>query len=102
MLLFACCFFPVPPKLTLDLGSSVSSVSEPDLSGMSDKEPKEPAKKDDGQKADKQDEPAKPGDGSQSEGKNKLKELTHERDPCSLATELRVISAGNWSRSLSL
>lgn len=61
--------FAVPPKLNLDLGSSVSSVSDPDLSGMSDKEP---AKKDSQQKAGKPDKPVKPTDGSQSEGKNKF------------------------------
>ena len=59
-------FFSAPPKLDLDLGSSVSSVSDPDLSGMSDKDT---AKKGHQQKADKQDEPAKPADESQSEGK---------------------------------
>ena len=58
-------YFLVPPKLDIDLGSSVSSVSDPDISGMSDKEP---AKKDDQQKAAHAAEPAKPGDESQSEG----------------------------------
>jgi len=41
-------------------------VSDPDLSGTSDKDT---AKKGQQQKADKQDEPAKPADESQSEGK---------------------------------
>ena len=59
-------YFLVPPKLDIDLGSSVSSVSDPDISGMSDKEP---AKKDDQRKAAHVAEPAKPGDESQSEGK---------------------------------
>ena len=59
-------FFSVPPKLHIDLGSSVSSVSDPDLSGASDKEN---AKKGQQQKAGEPDEPVKPADGSQSEGK---------------------------------
>jgi len=59
-------YFLVPPKLDIDLGSSVSSVSDPDISGMSDKEP---AKKDDQRKAARATEPVKPGDESQSEGK---------------------------------
>ena len=59
-------YFLVPPKLDIDLGSSVSSVSDPDISGMSDKEP---AKKDDQRKDAHAAEPAKPGDESQSEGK---------------------------------
>ena len=59
-------FFSVPPKLDLDLGSTVSSVSDPEISGASDKDT---AKKGQEQKAGKQDEPAKPADGSQSEGK---------------------------------
>lgn len=56
----------VPPKLDIDLGSTVSSVSDPDISGMSDKEP---AKKDGQRKAAKPAEPVKPADESQSEGK---------------------------------
>lgn len=59
-------YFLVPPKLDIDLGSSVSSVSDPDISGMSDKEP---AKKDDQRKAAHAAEPVKPGDESQSEGR---------------------------------
>lgn len=53
-------FFSVPPKLDINLGSSVSSVSDPDISGMSDKEP---AKKGTQQKAAKKD-----ADKSHSEG----------------------------------
>ena len=52
--------FSVPPKLDINLGSSVSSVSDPDISGMSDKEP---AKKGTQQKAAKKD-----ADESHSEG----------------------------------
>ncbi|XP_022803543.1 trichohyalin-like [Stylophora pistillata] len=52
------------PKLNLDLGSPVSSVSDPDLSGISDNEP---AKKVSGKKRDKPEEPVKPADESQSE-----------------------------------
>ena len=59
-------FFSAPPKLDLDLGSSVSSVSDPDLSAASDKDT---TKKGQQQKAGKLDEPVKPADGSQSEGK---------------------------------
>ena len=58
-------FFSAPPKLDLDLGSSVSSVSDPDLSGASDKDN---TKKGQQQKAGKLGEPVKPADGSQSEG----------------------------------
>ena len=53
--------------MKLDLGSPVSSVSDPDLSGVSDNEP---AKKDGKQKSAKPDEPVKPADGSQSEGRS--------------------------------
>ena len=59
-------FFSVPPKLNVDLGSSVSSVSDPDISGISDKEP---ATKDGQRKSAKPDEPVKPDDESESEGK---------------------------------
>lgn len=59
-------FFSAPPKLDLDLGSTVSSVSDPDLSGASNKDT---AKKGQQQEAGKLNEPTKPADGSQSEGK---------------------------------
>ena len=59
-------YFLVPPKLDIDLGSSVSSVSDPDISGMSDKEP---AKKVVQQKSAHAVEPVKPGDESQGEGR---------------------------------
>ncbi|XP_027038331.1 trichohyalin-like [Pocillopora damicornis] len=52
------------PKLNFELGSPVSSVSDPDLSGISDNEP---AKKGSGKKSDKPEEPVKPAGGSQSE-----------------------------------
>ena len=59
-------FFSATPKLNFELGSPVSSVSDPDLSGISDNEP---AKKGSGKKSDKPEEPVKPAGGSQSEGK---------------------------------
>ena len=42
-----CHFFSVPPKLNINLGSSVSSVSDPDVSGMSDKDTQQKAAKED-------------------------------------------------------
>ena len=69
-ILFVCLFVFLissgPPKLDLDFGSPVSSVSDPDVSGVSDEEP---LKKRDKQVAVvKQEEDSKRFDENQSDG----------------------------------
>ena len=78
-----CHFFSVPPKLNINLGSSVSSVSDPDVSGMSDKGP---AEKDTQQKAAKED-----ADDSHSEGnKNTAFSIGHFLVALSLILKARL------------
>ena len=55
-----------PPKLEIHLGSSVSSVSDPDVSGMSNSES---AKRQKQVKAAKPDENATPADENESDGR---------------------------------
>ena len=69
---FVCLLSSGPPKLALDLGSPVSSVSDPDVSGVSDEEPVK--KRDKQVSVVKQDEDSKPFDENQSDGK-KLMDL---------------------------
>lgn len=73
-ILFVClfaCFLPSgPPKLDLDLGSPVSSVSDPDVSGVSDEEPLK--KRDKKVSVVKQEEDSKPFDENQSDGKKMI------------------------------
>ena len=70
--LFVCLFSSGPPKVDLDLGSPVSSVSDPDVSGVSDEEPVK--KRDKQVSVVKQEEDSKPFDENQSDGK-KLMDL---------------------------
>lgn len=70
--MFVCLFSSGTPKLDLDLGSPVSSVSDPDLSGVSDEEPVK--KRDKQVSVVKQEEDSKPFDENQSDGK-KLMDL---------------------------
>ena len=65
---FVCLLSSGPPKLDLDLGSSVSSVSDPDVSGVSDEEPVK--KRDKQVSVVKQEEDSKSFDENQSDGKN--------------------------------
>lgn len=72
-------------------------MSDPDLSGTSDKDT---AKKGQQQKADKQDEPAKPADESQSEGKFVCDAKTAGRFSWSVSP-LRLAFACDWLRTSS-